>query len=55
MLPTVDRATGNGFECVNADFIFALPGQTCDGVEQVGHALVEMGVDQPAACPLEDL
>jgi oxygen-independent coproporphyrinogen-3 oxidase len=48
----VDRAVNKGFKCVNADMIFALPGQTCREVEQAGHALVEMGVDQIAAYPL---
>ena len=48
----VGRAADNGFKCVNADFIFALPGQTYSEVEQAGHILVEMGVDQVAAYPL---
>ena len=48
----VERAAGKGFKCVNVDVIFAIPGQTCDEVEQTGHALVEMGVDQVAAYPL---
>jgi len=48
----VGRAVSSGFKCVNVDVIFALPGQTCREVEQTGHALVEMGVDQVAAYPL---
>jgi coproporphyrinogen III oxidase-like Fe-S oxidoreductase len=48
----VERAVGQGFKCVNVDTIFALPDQTCSEVEQAGHALVEMGVDQVAAYPL---
>jgi oxygen-independent coproporphyrinogen III oxidase len=52
VVTAVGRAVGNGFQCINADFIFALPGQTCGEVEQAGHALVEMGVDQVAAYPL---
>ena len=48
----VERAAGKGFKCVNVDVIFAIPGQTCDEIEQTGHALVEMGVDQVAAYPL---
>jgi oxygen-independent coproporphyrinogen-3 oxidase len=52
VLTAVGRATGNGFKCVNADFIFALPGQTYGEVERAGHTLVEMGVDQIAAYPL---
>ena len=48
----VERAVSKDFKCVNADFIFALPDQTYREVEQAGHALVEMGVDQIAAYPL---
>jgi coproporphyrinogen III oxidase-like Fe-S oxidoreductase len=48
----VERAVGKGFKCVNVDVIFALPGQTYHEIEQTGHALVEMGVDQVAAYPL---
>lgn len=52
VMTAVGRAVSNGFKCVNADFIFALPGQTYGEVEQAGHTLVEMGVDQVAAYPL---
>lgn len=48
----VERALSQGFKCVNVDVMFALPGQTCQEIEQTGHALVEMGVDQVAAYPL---
>ncbi len=48
----VDRAVNRGFKCVNVDMIFALPGQTPQEIQQAGHALVEMGVDQVAAYPL---
>jgi len=48
----VERAVSKDFKCVNVDFIFALPNQTYSEVEQAGHALVEMGVDQVAAYPL---
>ena len=48
----VERALSKGFKCVNADIIFALPGQTYREVEEVGHLLVGMGVDQVAAYPL---
>jgi len=48
----VERAVNRGFKCVNTDMIFALPDQTYDDVEQAGHTLVEMGVDQVAAYPL---
>jgi coproporphyrinogen III oxidase-like Fe-S oxidoreductase len=48
----VERAVGKSFKCVNVDVIFALPDQTYSEVEQAGHALVDMGVDQVAAYPL---
>ena len=48
----VERALNKGFKCVNADAIFALPGQTYSEVEEAGNVLVEMGVDQVAAYPL---
>ncbi|MBN1135601.1 MAG: coproporphyrinogen III oxidase family protein [Anaerolineae bacterium] len=48
----VGRAVSRGFKCVNVDVMFALPGQTCREVEETGHTLVEMGVDQVAAYPL---
>jgi len=48
----VERAVGRDFKCVNVDVMFALPGQTCREIEDTGHALVEMGVDQVAAYPL---
>ena len=48
----VDRAVTQGFECVNVDVIFALPRQTYREIDETGHALMEMGVDQVAAYPL---
>jgi oxygen-independent coproporphyrinogen-3 oxidase len=48
----VARAVNKGFKCFNVDFIFALPNQTYGELEQAGHELVEMGVDQVAAYPL---
>jgi coproporphyrinogen III oxidase-like Fe-S oxidoreductase len=48
----VGRARSAGFQCVNADMIFALPGQTLEEVGQTGRELVELGVDQVAAYPL---
>ena len=48
----LQRSVGRGFECINADVMFALPGQTGEEIEHTGHALVEMGVDQVAAYPL---
>lgn len=46
------RAVAKGFRCVNADFIFALPFQTIQEVQQAGQKLLELGVDQVAAYPL---
>jgi oxygen-independent coproporphyrinogen-3 oxidase len=48
----VSRAVNNGFTCVNADFIFALPGQTYNEVEAAGKSLIDLGVDQVATYPL---
>jgi len=48
----VRRAVSEGFKCVNADVMFALPGQTYGEIEQTGRELVELGVDQVAAYPL---
>lgn len=48
----VNRAVNKNFNCVNVDFIFALPGQTYEEVEKSGQAFVEMGIDQVAAYPL---
>jgi coproporphyrinogen III oxidase-like Fe-S oxidoreductase len=48
----ISRAVGADFKCVNADFIFALPNQTYREIQQSGHMLVEMGLDQIAAYPL---
>jgi oxygen-independent coproporphyrinogen-3 oxidase len=48
----VERAVNTGFDCVNADIIFALPRQTYAEVREAGQALLAMGVDQVAAYPL---
>jgi len=48
----VERAMNQGFECFNADYIFALPHQTYDDLEHAGHELIKMGIDQIAAYPL---
>jgi oxygen-independent coproporphyrinogen-3 oxidase len=48
----VERAVNKGFRCFNVDFIFALPNQTYGELEQAGHELIEMGIDQVAAYPL---
>jgi len=48
----IANAVGKGFECVNADLIFALPDQTHEELEQSARLLIELGVDQIAAYPL---
>jgi coproporphyrinogen III oxidase-like Fe-S oxidoreductase len=48
----VRRAVSAGFECVNVDVMFALPGQTYQEIDQTGRELVALGVDQVAAYPL---
>jgi coproporphyrinogen III oxidase-like Fe-S oxidoreductase len=48
----VGRAVSHGFTCVNVDVMFALPGQTYREIEETGHELVKLGVDQVAAYPL---
>ena len=48
----VERAVNMGFECVNVDLMFALPGQTLSEIGEAGETLVKMGVDQVAAYPL---
>jgi oxygen-independent coproporphyrinogen-3 oxidase len=48
----VRRAVAGGFQCVNVDVMFALPGQTCREVDQAGRILLDLGVDQVAAYPL---
>ena len=48
----IERAVNKGFRCFNVDFIFALPNQTYAELEQAGHELVEMAIDQVAAYPL---
>ena len=48
----VERAVNKGFACFNVDFIFALPNQTYGELEQAGHELADMAIDQVAAYPL---
>jgi len=48
----VERAGSKGFTCFNVDFIFALPNQSYDELEQAGRELVEMNIDQVATYPL---
>ena len=48
----IENAVSAGFECVNIDYIFALPGQTYKEVEKAGNELVGMGIHQAATYPL---
>jgi oxygen-independent coproporphyrinogen-3 oxidase len=48
----VGRAVGRNFECVNMDYMFDLPGQTADEVEQAAYDMVKLGVHQVATYPL---
>ncbi len=48
----VGRAVSHGFDCVNVDVMFGLPGQTLEEVRQTAHDLVALGVDQVAAYPI---
>jgi oxygen-independent coproporphyrinogen-3 oxidase len=49
---SVGRAVANGFRCVNADMLMALPGQTVAEAVETGRMLLDLGVDQIAAYPL---
>lgn len=48
----IARAVARGFCCVNADLIFALPGQTHEELRQAARTLIDLGVDQVAVYPL---
>ncbi len=48
----VRRAAERNFECVNIDFMFDLPGQTAEEIEQAGREMVGIGVDQVATYPM---
>jgi oxygen-independent coproporphyrinogen-3 oxidase len=49
---TVRRVMARGFECVNVDLMFALPGQSGEEVELAARELVDLGVHQVSAYPL---
>ncbi|HOW25012.1 MAG TPA: radical SAM protein [Bacteroidales bacterium] len=49
---SVEKAVGRSFECVNMDYMFDLPGQTAEEVEQAAHDMVKLGVHQVATYPL---
>jgi oxygen-independent coproporphyrinogen-3 oxidase len=48
----VELAVNNGFECFNADLMFALPDQSISEIVQAAQTLIDMGVDQVATYPL---
>ncbi|HRZ42097.1 MAG TPA: coproporphyrinogen-III oxidase family protein [Bacteroidales bacterium] len=48
----IERAAGKNFECLNIDYIFDLPGQTCDEVEEAVHEMIRLGIHQAATYPL---
>jgi len=48
----VARAVNAGFDCVNVDAIFALPGQTFGEIEELGRSLSDLGADQVTTYPL---
>lgn len=49
---SIERAVNTGFDCINVDFVFALPDQTYQEVEAAGKMLVNMGIQQAATYPL---
>ncbi|HNQ23113.1 MAG TPA: radical SAM protein [Phycisphaerae bacterium] len=51
-MAAVNRAVHAGFDCVNVDAIFALPGQTLAEIEELGHRMVALGADQVTTYPL---
>ena len=48
----IEQAVAKGFQCVNVDLIFALPGQTHEELRQAAKTLIQLGVDQIAAYPI---
>lgn len=49
---SIDRAGARNFNCINIDYIFDLPGQTAEEVEQAGRDMAEMRIHQVATYPL---
>jgi len=49
---SIERAVNRNFECVNIDFIFDLPGQAGKEIDEAGHLMVDMGIQQVATYPL---
>lgn len=52
VLIAINNTVSMDFECVNLDFIFALPNQTYKDIEEAGSILTSLGIDQVAAYPL---
>ena len=52
VINNVERAVNRNFDCVNIDLIFDLPRQTESEIEQAGHDIVKLGVQQAATYPL---
>lgn len=48
----VRRAVSHGFDCVNADVMFALPDQTCEELAETCQGIIELGAHQVTAYPL---
>lgn len=51
-LDSLRRASIAGFDSINTDLMFALPGQTLDDWERDIHAVIEAGTDQISTYPL---
>ncbi len=51
-LDSLRRAIGTGFDSVNADLMFALPGQALEDWEEDIRAVIEEGADQISTYPL---
>jgi oxygen-independent coproporphyrinogen-3 oxidase len=48
----VEKAAAKNFDCLNIDYIFDLPGQTVDEVEQATCDMIKLGINQAATYPL---
>lgn len=48
----LERAMKMDFECVNMDFMFDLPNQTNEEIEEAAEEIIKIGVDQVATYPL---
>jgi coproporphyrinogen III oxidase-like Fe-S oxidoreductase len=48
----IEETIKKNFECVNIDLIFDLPGQSESELENAGHEIIKLGVQQAATYPL---